>query len=436
MMSTVEHALITTVSLNVVDTRLDDAAGRCRPLVASLGAVSLTASRTEVDGPRSGVNLDLTLTPAAPSASGGEAVRQLAAPLLERFRWGRGDLDVVESAAGYPMGFAAGRERTTDGVTPLSVSVGAVGDTAEQWWDPPEWLPADASVLAVRRRVRRLPVAASDDDVVVRVHARLTAPDLDTALVRCLPLLGRADVWSVDLHPVAVDGGGVWGLALLLVLPLVEVSPQAPFGTGVDALAAEFGLLTGRLRRSPLGVWMVAAMEATRPLTDAPTVEALYVRTGIDPFDPGPVDRPVETREMGLRGREKDGPDEAELANAIEEALRDAVRVVLTVDVVGPVADAAAVVRDVVGIDEEDIESISSETLADGRRRIVAHLGATMMSAEEVLRFVVASTELQPWEFSLPESADGLAAAEWQGPSGTSGIVRIELNAGKRLGLS
>ncbi|MEU8083143.1 hypothetical protein AB0B57_05925 [Micromonospora sp. NPDC049101] len=433
-MSTVEQALITTVSLNVVDTRLDDAARRCRPLVASLGAVSVTASRTEVDGPRSGVNLDLTLTPAAPSASGGEAVRQLAAPLLERFRWGRGDLDVGETAAGHPWGFAAGPERTTDGVTPLSVSVGAVGDAAEEWWDPPEWLPADASVLAVRRRVRRLPAAASDDDVVARVHARLTAPDLDTALVRCLPLLGRADVWSVDLHPVAVDGD-VWGLALLLVLPLVEVSPQAPFGTGVDALAAEFGLLTGRLRRSPLGVWMVAAMEATRPLADAPTVEALYLRTAIDPFDPGPVDRPVETREMGLRGRDEDGPAEAELISAIEEALRDAVRVVLTVDVVGPVADAAAVVRDVVGIDEEDIESVGSETLADGRQRIVAHLGATLMGAEEVLRTVVTAAELQPWEFSLPESADGPATAEWHAPAGTSGIVRIELNAGERLGL-
>ncbi|MGC5286468.1 hypothetical protein [Micromonospora sp. DT231] len=432
MMSPVEQALVTSVSLNVVDTRLDDAARRCRPLVASLGAVSLTASRTEVDGPRAGVNLDLGLTPASPSASGGEAVRQVVAPLLERFRWGRGDLDISDTAAGHPWGFAAGPERTTDGVTPLSVSVGAVGDTPEEWWDPPEWLPADAPVRSVRRRVRRLPAAASDDDVVARVHARLTAPDLDTALVRCLSLLGRADVWSVDLHPVAVDGGGVWGLALLLVLPLVDVSPQAPFGTGVDALAAEFGFLTGRLRRSPLGVWMVAAMEADRPLTEDPTVEALYVRTGIDPFDPGPVDRPVETREMALS---EDGPDEAELISAIEEALRDAVRVVLTVDVVGPVADATAVVRDVVGLDEEDIESVGSETLADGRRRIVAHLGATLMGAEEVLRFVVASSALQPWELSLPESADGIATAEWHAPAGTSGIVRIELNAGDRLGL-
>ncbi|MEU4470522.1 hypothetical protein [Micromonospora sp. NPDC023888] len=435
-MSTVEQTLTTTVSLNVVDARLDDAARRCRPLFASLGAVSLEASRTEVDGPRSGVNLDLTLTPAAPSASGGEAVRQVAAPLLERFRWGRGDLDVEESAAGHPTGFAAGRERTTDGVTPICVSICAVGDTAEEWWDPPEWLPADESVVSVRRRVRRLPAAASDDDVVARVHARLTAPDLDTAVVRCLPLLGRPDVWSVDLHPVTVDGGGVWGLALLLVLPLVEVSPQAPFGAGVDALAAEFGSLTGHLRRSPLGTWMVAAMEANRPLSEAPTVEALYVRTGIDPFDPGPVDRPVETREMVLRGRDEDGPDEAELTSAIEEALRDAVRVVLSVDVADPVADAAAIVRDVVGIDDEDIESISSETLADGRLRIVAHLGATLMSAEEVLRIVVASSELQPWESSLPESADGVATAEWHAPAGTDGIVRIELNAGYRLGLS
>ncbi|WP_433651872.1 hypothetical protein ACQP2C_05035 [Micromonospora zamorensis] len=435
-MSTVEQTLITTVSLNVVDARLDDAARRCQPLVASLGAVSLTASRTEVDGPRSGVNLDLTLTPAAPSVFGGEAVRQVAAPLLKRFRWGRGDLDVDESAAGYPTGFAAGRERTTDGVTPICVSICAVGDTAGEWWDPPKWLPADESVVSVRRRVRRLLAAASDDDVVARVHARLTAPDLDTALVRCLPLLGRPDVWSVDLHPLAVDGGGVWGVALLLVLPMVDVSPQAPFGTGLDALAAEFGLRTGHLRRSPLGTWMVAAMETNRPLTEAPTVEALYVRTGIDPFDPGPADRPVETREMVLRGQDEHGPDEAELISAIEEALRDAVRVVLTVDVVGPVADAAAIVRDVVGIDEEDIESVSSETLADGRRRIVAHLGATLMGAEEVVRFAVASSELQPWARSLPESADGLATAEWHAPAGTSGIVRVELNAGYRLGSS
>lgn len=435
VMSIIEPTLVTTVSLNVVDTRLDDAVRRCRPLVAALGAVSLTASRTEVDGPRSGVNLDLTLTPSAPSTSGGEVVRQVAEPLLKRFQWGRGDLDVGESAAGYPMGFVAGRERTSDGLTPICVSVGAAADTAEEWWDPPESLPADESVLSVRRRVRRLPVAASDDDVVARVHARLAAPDLDTALVRCFPLLGRPDVWSIDLQPLGADGGGVWGLALLLVLPVVGASPQAPFGTDVDPLAAEFGLPAGHLLRSPLGSWLVGAAEASRPLTEAPTVDALYVRTGVDPFDPGPVDRPVETREMVLRGVDEDGLDGAALLSAIEEAL-DAVRVVLVVDVVGPVADTTAVVQEVVRIDDEDIESISSEILADGRLRIVAHLGAVVMTAEEFMRGAVASAEIQPWEQSIPESADGLVTAEWHAPAGTSGIVRVELRAGHRLGLS
>ncbi|MGW3784308.1 hypothetical protein ACWD5Z_06965 [Micromonospora chokoriensis] len=434
-MPAIDPSLVVSVSLNVVDSRLDDAARRCRSLVASLGAVGLVASRTEADGPRDGVNVDLTLMPSVPSASGAEAVRHLAAPLLTRFGWSRGDLEVGETAAGYPWGFAAGRERTTDGLTPLSVSVGAVGDAAEEWWDPPEWLPADESVVPVRRRVRRLPAAASDDDVVARVHARLTAPDLDTALVRCLPLLGRPDEWSVDLRQMAT-ADGVWSLALLLVLPLVDVSPQAPFGTGVDALAAEFGLLAGHLRRSPLGTWMVAAMETTRPLSDAPAVEALYVRTGIDPFDRGPVDRPVETREMVLRGRDEDGPDEAELIRRIEEALRDAVRVLLVVDVTGPVADARAVVRDLVRLEDDDIDSTTTEILADGRLRIVAHLGATLMTAEEIVEVVVASTDLQPWVRSVPESADGLATAEWRAPADTHGAVRVEVTAGHRLGLS
>ncbi|WP_430500994.1 hypothetical protein ACQRWP_04825 [Micromonospora trifolii] len=229
-MSTVEQALITTVSLNVVDARLDDASRRCRPLVASLGAVSLTASRTEVDGSRSGVNVDLTLAPSFPSAPSAEAVRQLVAPLLTRFGWWPGDLDVGESAAGYPMGFAVGRQRTTDGLTPLCVSIDAAADTEGEWWDPPEWLPADESVAPVRRRVRRLPAAASDDDVVARLHARLRAPDLDTALARCLPLLGRPEVWSVDLQPLALDGGGTWGLAMLLVLPLSGFHRRLPSG--------------------------------------------------------------------------------------------------------------------------------------------------------------------------------------------------------------
>ncbi|MGW4679213.1 hypothetical protein ACWEOS_12195 [Micromonospora taraxaci] len=434
-MPAIDPSLVASVSLNVVDSRLDDAARRCRSLVGSLGAVGLVASRTEADGPRDGVNVDLTLTPNVPSAPGAEAVRHLAAPLLTRFRWSRGDLDVGETAAGYPWGFAAGRERTTDGLTPLSVSVGAVGDAAEEWWDPPEWLPADESVVPVRRRVRRLPAAASDDDVVARVHARLTAPDLDTALVSCLPLLGRPDVWSVDLRQMTTDDG-VWSLALLLVLPLVDVSPQAPFGTGVDALAAEFGLLAGHLRRSPLGTWMVAAMETTRPLSDAPTVEALYVRTGIDPFDRGPVDRPVEIREMVLRGQDEDGPDEAELLRAIEEALRDAVRVLLVVDATGPVVDARAVVRGLFRIEDDDIDSTTTEILADGRLRIVAHLGATLMTAEEIVEVAVASTDLQPWVRSVPESADGLATAEWRAPAGTRGAVRVEVTAGYRLGLS
>ncbi|MGC4869550.1 hypothetical protein ACLQ3B_29380 [Micromonospora sp. DT53] len=297
-MSTVEHTLITTVSLNVVDARLDDAARRCRPLLASLGAVSLEASRTEVDGPRSGVNLDLTLTPTTSSASGGEAVRQVAAPLLKRFRWGRGDLDVDESAAGYPMGFAAGRERTTDGVTPICVSIGAVADAAEEWWDPPEGLPTEESPTPVRRRVRRLPWAGSDDDAVVRVHARLLAPDLDTALVRCLPLLGRPDAWSVDLHPLTVDGDGVWGLALIMAPSPVGMSPRASFGAEVDALAAEFGLPAEHLRTHTLGSWPVRSLETNRPPAEAPTVDALYGRTGADPFDPRPADQPVETREM------------------------------------------------------------------------------------------------------------------------------------------
>ncbi|MET7864791.1 hypothetical protein [Micromonospora taraxaci] len=434
-MPAIDPSLVVSVSLNVVDARLDDAARRCRSLVASLGAVGLVASRTEADGPRDGVNVDLTLMPSVPSAPGAEAVRHLAAPLLTRFRWSRGDLEVGETTAGYPWGFAAGRERTTDGLTPLSVSVGAVGDAAEEWWDPPEWLPADESVVPVRRRVRRLPAAASDDDVVARVHARLTAPDLDTALVSCLPLLGRPDVWSVDLQQMTTDDG-VWSLALLLVLPLVDVSPQAPFGAGVDALAAEFGLPSGHLRRSPLGTWMVAAMETTRLLSDAPTVEALYVRTGIDPFDPGPVDRPVEIREMVLRGQDEDGPDEAELLRAIEEALRDAVRVLLVVDVTGPVVDARAVVRGLFRIDDDDIDSTTTEILADGRLRIVAHLGATLMTAEEIVEVAVASTDFQPWVRSVPESADGLATAEWRAPAGTRGAVRVEVTAGHRLGLS
>ncbi|WP_430500995.1 hypothetical protein ACQRWP_04830 [Micromonospora trifolii] len=204
----------------------------------------------------------------------------------------------------------------------------------------------------------------------------------------------------------------------------------------MDALTAEFGLPAGHLRRSPLGLWLVGAVEANRPLTGAPTVDALYVRTGIDPFDPGPSDRPVATREMVLRGRDEDGPDEAELIRVVEEALRDAVRLVLVVDVAGPVADARAVVRELVRLDDEDIESISSDTLADGRLRIVAHLGATLMTAGEIVDVVVAATELHPWEWSVPESADGLATAEWQAPTGTSGIVRIEVNAAPRLGLS
>ncbi|WP_433268842.1 hypothetical protein ACQPWR_10330 [Micromonospora vinacea] len=301
-MSTVEQALITTVSLNVVDARLDDAVRRCRPLVASLGAVSLAASRTEVDGPRSGVNLDLTLTPSTSPASNGEAVRQMAAPLLSRFRWGRGDLDVGRSAAGYPMGFAAGRERTTDGVTPICVTINAVADTADEWWDPPEGLPVEESLAPVRRRVMRLPWVGSDDDAVVRVHARLMAPDLDTALVSCLPLLSRQDVWSVDLHPLTVDGGGVWSLALLMAPSPVGVPPRAPFGAEVDALAAEFGLPADHLRTHTLGSWSVRALETNRPPTEAPTVDALYGRTGADPFDPGPADQPVETREMVIRG--------------------------------------------------------------------------------------------------------------------------------------
>ncbi|MET8201913.1 hypothetical protein [Micromonospora taraxaci] len=433
-MPAIDPSLVVSVSLNVIDSRLDDAARRCRSLVASLGAVGLVASRTEADHPRDGVNVDLTLMPSVPSAPGAEAVRHLAAPLLTRFRWSRGDLEVDASAAGHPMGFAAGRERTTDGVTPICVSICAAADTEGEWWDPPEWLPADESVVPVRRRVRRLPAAASDD-VVARVHARLTAPDLDTALVSCLPLLGRPDVWSVDLRQMTTDDG-VWSLALLLVLPLVDVSPQAPFGAGVDALAAEFGLPTGHLRRSPLGTWMVAAMETTRPLSDAPAVEALYVRTGIDPFDPGPVDRPVEIREMVLRGQDEDGPDEAELIRAIEEALRDAVRVLLVVDVTDPVADARAVVRGLLRIEDDDIDSTTTEILADGRLRIVAHLGATLMTAEQIVEEIVAWTDLQPWVRSVPEAADGLATAEWRAPAGTRGAVRVEVTAGYRLGLS
>ncbi|MGW0213462.1 hypothetical protein ACWDXH_03615 [Micromonospora chokoriensis] len=433
-MTAIDPSLVVGVSLNVVDARLDAAARRCRSLVASLGAVGLVASHTEADGPRDGVNVDLTLMPSVLSVPGAEAVRHLAAPLLTRFRWSRGDLEVDESAAGHPTGFAAGPERTTDGVTPICVSICAAADTEGEWWDPPEWLPADESVVAVRRRVRRLPAAASDDDVVARVHARLTAPDLDTALVRCLPLLRRPDVWSVDLRRSATDDG-VWGLALLLVLPLVDVSPRAPFGTAVDALAAEFGLPAGHPRRSPLGPWVVAAMEATRSLGNAPTVEALYVRTGIDPFDRGPVDRPVETREMVLRGRDENGPDEAELIRTIEEALRDAVRVVLVVDVTGPVADARAVVRGLFRLEDDDIDSTSTEILDGGRLRIVAHLGATLMTAEEIVEVVVASTDLHPWVRSVPEAADGLATAEWRAPADARGAVRVEVAAGYRLGL-
>ncbi|MEU7675270.1 hypothetical protein AB0C42_10710 [Micromonospora taraxaci] len=160
------------------------------------------------------------------------------------------------------------------------------------------------------------------------------------------------------------------------------------------------------------------------------------MRTGIDPFDPGPVDRPVETREMVLRGRDEDGPDEAELIHAIEEALRDAVRVLLVVDVTGPVADARAVVRGLVRIEDDDIDSTTTEILADGRLRIVAHLGATLMTAEEIVEVVVASTDLQPWMRSVPESADGLATAEWRAPADTRGVVRVEVTAGYRLGLS
>ncbi|MGC4759542.1 hypothetical protein [Micromonospora trifolii] len=159
-------------------------------------------------------------------------------------------------------------------------------------------------------------------------------------------------------------------------------------------------------------------------------------RGDADPFDPRPADQQVETREMVIRGPDENGPDEAELLSTIREALRDAVRVVLSVDVVGPVADAAAIVREVVEIDDEDIESISSEILADGGLRIVAHLGPALWSAEEVVRAVIASPQLQPWDWSVPESADGLATAEWQAPTGTTGIVRIEVNAAPRLGLS
>jgi hypothetical protein len=297
-----ESALIVSVSLNVVDARLDEAMRRCRPLVASLGPGGLTAARTDPDGARSGVNVDLTLIPSFPSASGKAAVRELAAPMLRRFQWGRGDLDVGESARGYPTGFAAGRERPSGGLTPLCVSVIAVADSASDRLDPPEGLTSEESVAAVWRQIPRLPILAGEDDLVVRVHAQLTAPDFETALARCRPLFGRADAWSFDLRPLAVEGGGVWGVSMLLVQRPTGVSPQALVGPAVHALAAEYGMPAEHLHIHPVGSWSVGVLETIRPPTAAPTVHALYARTGADPFSPRPADQPVETRELVLRG--------------------------------------------------------------------------------------------------------------------------------------
>ncbi|MCX5070068.1 hypothetical protein OOJ91_29905 [Micromonospora lupini] len=220
-----DSTLLVCVSLNVVDTRLDDAVRRCQPLVAALGAVGLTAARADPDGGRRGVNVDLTLQPPPLSAAGEKAVRQLAAPLLSRFGWGHGDVEVDESARGHPTLFAAGRERTRDGMTPLCVSVLTVADSAD------DALDLRGGDLAGTASVERLPLVAAEDDVVVRVLARLEAPNLDRALARCLPLLGRTDVWSVG-RP-AVGGRDGRGLG---------------------------------------------------------TVQALYVRTGADPFDRYPVE--------------------------------------------------------------------------------------------------------------------------------------------------
>ncbi|MGC4749721.1 hypothetical protein ACLQ28_29295 [Micromonospora sp. DT201] len=316
-----DSTLLVSVSLNVVDTRLDDAVRRCQPLVAALTPDGLTVARTDPDGARGGVNVDLTLLPPPPPASSGaDAVRQLAAPLLSRFGWSSGDVEVDESARGHPTLFVAGHERSRGGVTPICVSVLTVGDNADDALD----LPTGELAGQATASVRRLPLVAAEDDVVVRVRARLEASDLDEALARCLPLLGRTDVWSAVVQPWATEIDGVWELTMLLVLPPVGVSPRAPFGPAVAALAAEFGLPADDLRIHPVASWSVGLLEATRPPTAAPTVQALYVRTGADPFDPHPVDNPVETREMVLPDLDEDGVDGAELISAIEESLRDA----------------------------------------------------------------------------------------------------------------
>lgn len=426
-----ESTLLVSVSLNVVDTRLDDAVRRCQPLAATLDAHNLEVARTDPDGARTGVNVELTLLPPPPAAADGQkAAHQLAAPLLSRFGWVNVDLEVGESGRGHPTLFASGSERTRDGMTPLSVSVLAVADNADDALGLPGGAPAAEATAAVRR----LPVVAAGDDVVVRVRACLEAPNLDAALTSCLPLLGRPDVWSAVVQPRAAEIDGVWELTLLLVLRPVGVSPRAPFGRAVAALATEFGLSATELRMHPVRSWSMGVLEASRPPTAAPTVQALYLRAGADPCDPLPVDHPVETREMVLRGQDRDEVDAVELLNAIEEALRDEVQLGLVVDVVGPVTDAAAVVQRLFWLDGEDIDSITSEVLADGRQRIVASLGSTFTAAEEAVRVTVASTELHPWERSVPGSLDGPATAEWNAPAGTSGVVRVEVTAGRRSG--
>ncbi|MEW2431072.1 hypothetical protein AB0877_23930 [Micromonospora sp. NPDC047644] len=250
-----ESTLLVSVSLNVVDTRLDDAVRRCQPLAAALDAHSLKAARTDPDGARAGVNVELMLRPPPPnSVDGRKAAYQLAAPLLSRFGWVNGDLEVGESVRGHPTLFASGSERTKGGMTPLSVSVLAVADSADDALE----LPGGTSAAEATTSVRRLPVVAAEDDVVVRVRARLEAPNLDAALTSCLPLFGRPDVWSAVVQPWATEIDGVWELTLLLVLRPVGVSPRAPFGRAVVALATEFGLAATELRMHPVRSWSVA----------------------------------------------------------------------------------------------------------------------------------------------------------------------------------
>ncbi|MGC9670215.1 hypothetical protein ACNTMW_27190 [Planosporangium sp. 12N6] len=431
--------LVALLSLEVAGDSAATALERCLPLVRELDAAGLDVVRDAVEArqPAESTTLYVPLGRCGDSYVV-RAAADAAGPLLARFGWTTDRLvarwlpehgDYAETDA-PPAGPGAGL------VTGLAVRSRAHLGLRDG-------LDGDEMVDNRGRRRRQLDAFAAQDDVVVRVHLVVAAPDLATAAERLLPL-------AEPLEPIGISLDRDPDREDLVNAALIYVAPGRPdLRTAASDAADRFGI-TGPYVRHEVRQWQVGAVEGTDLGAPAQpvTAQTVYVRLGVDPFADFGVLPTDDGEPLILADSEFSDEDAAELMRTLESML---FRVVLDADFVGVPEDDARTVAErllraalPVPDDEDAVSAVQAKSTPDGFVRVTALSapeaagGFKPAGAARAVRAVRDSVGGGPEWTVLREATDEEedTAIEWRAPAVTRGMVRLQVRAGRGLGLA